>query len=159
MVIETTGLADPLPIIRLFISHADIANYYHLDGVVTVVDAKHVGERLNDKSDSGEPGEAVQQIAYADRIVLNKTDLVEEDELENVVERIQTINALATLHPAKKAIVPVDYVLGVGGFDLARVGDQVRLGVWVWWGGGLQKGVDSNKAVAVQLEFRHGLLL
>ena len=134
MLIETTGLADPLPIIRLFVASEEVAEAYHLDGVVTVVDAKHVLKRLEDKSETGDPGEAVQQIAYADRIVLNKTDLVEEKELEEVLARIGGINALASVQPAKRSVVPVDYVLGVGGFDLAKVGEQVGWILRRGWG-------------------------
>ena len=78
VLIETTGLADPLPIIKLFITRPEVGASLYLDGVVTVVDALHVQSRLEDKSDSGQPGEAVQQIAYADRIVLNKVDLVDQ---------------------------------------------------------------------------------
>ena len=59
MIIETTGLANPLPIIQLFIAHPDVAEHWHLDGVVTVVDAKHVELRLDDYTDAGEPGEAL----------------------------------------------------------------------------------------------------
>lgn len=103
-----------------------IGNSYFLDGIVTVVDAQNITKRLQDKSDEGGPGEAVRQIAYADRIILNKTDLVSSEEQEVVADKISGINSLAEVQPTERSKVTMDYVLGVGGFDLARVGDQVK---------------------------------
>lgn len=79
IVIETTGLANPIPIINTLMAHEDLMDDIRLDGVVTLVDAKHVEQHLDDKKKSEEEeavNEAVEQIAYADRILLNKVDLV-----------------------------------------------------------------------------------
>lgn len=77
IVIETTGLANPIPIINTLMAHQDLMDDIRLDGVVTLVDAKHVEQHLDDKEQSeGASNEAVEQIAYADRILLNKVDLV-----------------------------------------------------------------------------------
>lgn len=77
IVIETTGLANPVPIINTLMVHDDLMDNIRLDGVVTLVDAKHVEQHLDDKEKSEEAvNEAVEQIAYADRILLNKVDLV-----------------------------------------------------------------------------------
>lgn len=73
---ETTGLANPAPIIQTFILDQDTSDKLNLDGVVTLVDAKHVEQHLDDKKAEGDVNEALEQIAYADRIILNKTDLV-----------------------------------------------------------------------------------
>ena len=76
IVVETTGLANPAPIIQTFILDEATSENMNLDGVVTLVDAKHVEQHLDDKKEDGAVNEALEQIAYADRIVLNKTDLV-----------------------------------------------------------------------------------
>lgn len=76
VVIETTGLASPAPIIQTFFLDQSMAGNIRLDGVVTLVDAKHVGQHLDEERPGDDVNEALQQIAYADRIVLNKIDLV-----------------------------------------------------------------------------------
>ena len=86
IVVETTGLANPAPIIQTFILDQDTSDKLKLDGVVTLVDAKHVEQHLDDKKAEGDVNEALEQIAYADRIILNKTDLVgvPEQNLESI---------------------------------------------------------------------------
>lgn len=96
-----------------------------LDGVVALVDAKHVEQHLDEVKPDGVVNEAIEQIAFADRIVLNKTDLVTANDLTRLEERIRSINALAELRRAERAMVPVDYVLGVGGFDLEKIEDDI----------------------------------
>jgi G3E family GTPase len=91
VLIETTGLADPSPVVHTF-KASDLADRMRLDGVITVVDARHLEKELNDAP------EPMQQIAFADVILLNKTDLVSPEELERVEARIRKINSLATLH-------------------------------------------------------------
>jgi len=120
VVVETTGLANPAPIIYTF-TDQDISQLVRLDGVVTVVDAKHITRHLDagDKDDS--PNEALEQLAYADRIILNKTDLVTEPELEVLESRIRKINSMATIRRVQHGDIDVDYVLGIGGFDLDRI--------------------------------------
>lgn len=125
VVIETTGLADPAPIIQTFFLDPTVADKMRLDGVVTLVDAKHAEQHLDERKPKGVVNEAVEQIAFADRIVLNKTDLVDEEYLEELEERIRDINSMAQVVRAQLANVDVDYVLGVGGFDLERVEEQV----------------------------------
>lgn len=125
VVIETTGLAQPAPIIQTFFLEDSVVDKMKLDGVVTMVDAKHVELRLNEEKPDGVVNEAMEQIAFADRIVLNKTDLVSDEDLARLESRIRSINSLAHLQRAQKANVPVDYVLGVGGFDLEKVEEEV----------------------------------
>ncbi|GMH35322.1 hypothetical protein BSKO_03190 [Bryopsis sp. KO-2023] len=127
VIIETTGLANPGPIISTFYMDMTMHSKVRLDGVVTVVDAKHVERHLTKHSDTGNTNEAVEQIAYADRIVLNKTDLVEDLPLSELESRIKTINTMATVRRGQYSSVPVDYVLGVGGFDLKRVEEQLEV--------------------------------
>ncbi len=86
-----------------------------LDSVTTVVDAKHIDLRLNDSR------EAREQIAFADQIVLNKTDLVSEAELAAIEARLRRLNPLAPIHRAQRSNVPLEAILGRGGFDLDRI--------------------------------------
>jgi G3E family GTPase len=115
IVVETTGLADPGPVAQTFFVDQDVADRTRLDSVTTVVDAKHIMLRLDDSK------EAVEQIAFADQIVLNKTDLVTAEELARVEARIRRINPLAPIHRAQRSNVPLDAVLSRGGFDLDRI--------------------------------------
>ena len=115
IIIETTGLADPAPVAQTFFVDDDVAERASLDAIVTVVDAKHVLLRLEDSH------EAEEQIAFADIILLNKTDLVSPQELEEVRQRIRLINNQAKMFETVNSQVPLDQVLGVGAFDLDRV--------------------------------------
>jgi G3E family GTPase len=115
IVIETTGLADPAPVAQTFFMDEDVKARTKLDSVTAVVDAKHVLLRLEDSR------EAREQIAFADQIVLNKTDLVPEAELAEVEARLRRLNPLAPIHRAMRSNVPLEAVLGRGGFDLDRI--------------------------------------
>ncbi|KAF8054738.1 hypothetical protein N665_1318s0008 [Sinapis alba] len=126
IVIETTGLANPAPIIQTFYAEDEIFNDVKLDGVVTLVDAKHARLHLDEVKPEGFVNEAVEQIAYADRIIVNKTDLVGEIELDSVMQRIKTINSMANMKRTKYGKVDLDYVLGIGGFDLERIENSVN---------------------------------
>ncbi|PKA47845.1 hypothetical protein AXF42_Ash019856 [Apostasia shenzhenica] len=121
IVIETTGLANPSPIIQTFYAEDNVFNDVKLDGVVTLVDAKHVRIHLDEKKPKGIVNEAVEQIAYADRIIVNKTDLVSEQQVSSVIQRIRNINTMAHLKRTSYGKVDLDYVLGIGGFDLERI--------------------------------------
>ena len=114
VLIETTGLANPAPVAQTFFSDDEIRSAFRLDAIVTVVDAKHVVQHL-DADD-----ESVKQIAFADVILLNKTDLVAPAELDRLEERIRRINAVAKVHRTQNCALPLDRVLDVGGFNLDR---------------------------------------
>ena len=115
IIVETTGLADPGPVAQTFFVDEDVKAKTKLDSITTVVDAKHIALRLADSR------EAEEQIAFADQIVLNKTDLVPEPELLELEARIRKLNPLAPIHRAVRSNVPLETVLGRGGFDLDRV--------------------------------------
>lgn len=117
IVVETTGLADPGPVAQTFFVDGYLRSRTELDSVTTVVDAKHIQLRLNDSR------EAREQIAFADQIILNKTDLVPEPELQDIESRLHAINAMAPIHRARRAEVDLHTVLGRGGFDLNRIVD------------------------------------
>ncbi|GAC1337234.1 MAG: GTP-binding protein [Beijerinckiaceae bacterium] len=115
IIVETTGLADPAPVAQTFFVDADVQEAARLDAVVTVADAKWLIDRLKDAP------EAKNQIAFADVIILNKTDLVSSEELQDVEARIRGINPYAKLHRTVRADVPLDAVLGRNAFDLDRI--------------------------------------
>eukprot|EP00747_Dinoflagellata_sp_TGD_P083516 gnl/TRDRNA2_/TRDRNA2_162146_c0_seq1.p1 gnl/TRDRNA2_/TRDRNA2_162146_c0~~gnl/TRDRNA2_/TRDRNA2_162146_c0_seq1.p1 ORF type:complete len:633 (+),score=116.09 gnl/TRDRNA2_/TRDRNA2_162146_c0_seq1:21-1919(+) len=126
IVIETTGLASIAPIIQTFYAEPDINAKVSLDGIVTLVDAKHVNQHLDQGSqrEDGAVNEALEQIAYADRIVLNKVDLVSAGEVSELESRLRSVNRMAEITRAEKAAVGVDYVLGVGGFNLYKIEEE-----------------------------------
>ncbi|EPS70100.1 hypothetical protein M569_04661, partial [Genlisea aurea] len=126
IVIETTGLANPAPIIQTFYAEDQVFNDVKLDGVVTLVDAKHARIHLDEVKPKGVVNEAVEQIAYADRIIVNKTDLVGEPDVSSLIERIRKINRMAQLKRTQYGNVELDYVLGIGGFDLERIDTSVE---------------------------------
>jgi G3E family GTPase len=115
IIVETTGLADPGPVAQTFFVDEDVKARTYLDSVTAVVDAKHILLRLGDSR------EAVEQIAFADQIVLNKTDLVSEDDLRHVEARIKRINPLAPIHRAQRSNVPLEAIIGKHSFDLERI--------------------------------------
>jgi G3E family GTPase len=117
IIVETTGLADPAPVAQTFFMDEEVGKKARLDAVVTVADAKWLKDRLKDAP------EAKNQIAFADVILLNKTDLVGKDDLDEVEARIRAINPYAKLHRTERAQVPLDEVLGRNAFDLDRILD------------------------------------
>jgi G3E family GTPase len=117
IVLETTGLANPGPVAQTFFVDDGMRAEFALDGIVTMVDAHHFDQQYQNSE------ETRAQVAFADVIVLNKTDLVSGAELDGLERRVRIINPLARIvraHPAQRASVPMDTVLGIGGFDLAR---------------------------------------
>lgn len=125
ILIETTGLANPGPIVQTFFLEPEVAEHMKLDGVLTLVDAKHVEQHLDEERPADIVNESVEQIAFADRIILNKTDLVSNDDLDRLEGRIKSINSLASIKRAERAKVDMDYVLGIGGFDLEKVDEEI----------------------------------
>ena len=115
ILIETTGLANPAPVAQTFFVDENVRAKTRLDAIVTVVDAKHLPQRLEDSH------EAADQIAFADVIVLNKLDLVSPEELAAVEQQIRRINPFAKIHRTTKAEVPIAELLNQGAFDLQRV--------------------------------------
>jgi G3E family GTPase len=117
ILIETTGMADPGPVAQTFFVDDDMQRELALDGIVTVVDAKHVWLHLDDQR------EVIEQIAFADVILLNKTDLVDAETLEKLKARIHAINPAAKLFPTQNSVIEMNRILNVRGFDLERILD------------------------------------
>ena len=117
IIVETTGLADPAPVAQTFFVDENVGKKTKLDAVVTVADAKWLKDRLKDAP------EAKNQIAFADVILINKTDLVSDGELREVEARIRAINPYAKLHRTERSKIALDQVLGRNAFDLDRILD------------------------------------
>ncbi|MEA2903796.1 MAG: hypothetical protein QOI12_1183 [Alphaproteobacteria bacterium] len=117
IIVETTGLADPAPVAQTFFVDENVGRKTKLDAVVTVADAKWLKDRLKDAP------EAKNQIAFADVILINKTDLVKPEELEEIEARIRGINPYAKVHRTERAQIALDEVLGRNAFDLDRILD------------------------------------
>lgn len=126
VLIETTGLADPAPVAQTFFVDEGIQAMYRLDGIITVVDAKHVIGHLDEEKPEGVENEAVEQLAFADRILLNKCDLFEEkksgeEELKKIEARLSGINKTAKIYRTKYSKIDPKLLLNLSAFDLDRV--------------------------------------
>ncbi len=120
IIIETTGLANPAPVAQTFFVDEGVRARTRLDAIVTVVDAKNLPARLGDSA------EAAAQIAFADVVVLNKTDLVSEAELDAVEAAIRRINRFAAIHRTQRSAVDIGAVMDRGAFDLQRILADVK---------------------------------
>ena len=120
VLIETTGLADPAPVAQTFFVDDRIVDRYKLDGIITVVDSKHIIQHLDDEKPDDVENEAVEQIAFADRILLNKIDLVSDGEIEEVRKRIKGINAIAPIYQTENSLIDPSELIGIGSFDLDK---------------------------------------
>ena len=115
IIVETTGLADPAPVAQTFFVDQDVADRTRLDAIVTVADAVHLDGQL------GEHHEAEEQVAFADVVLLNKTDLVDADRLGGVEDRIKRINPYAKIIRTERCGAKLDEVIGLNAFSLDRV--------------------------------------
>jgi G3E family GTPase len=115
VVIETTGMADPGPVAQTFFTDEDIGNYYLLDSILTVVDAKHAQKQLD------EFHEAQEQVGFADRILLSKTDLVSDEDVKKLAERIRRMNPRAPVKKVHFGNAPIAEVLDIRGFNLNAI--------------------------------------
>jgi G3E family GTPase len=113
ILVETTGMADPGPVVQTFFVDEEIKSKTRLDGLITLVDAKHVHQHWD-------ADEVQEQIAFADVILLNKIDLVTPEELEALEAKIRAINGAAKIYRTQNSVIEMDRILNVGGFDLGR---------------------------------------
>ena len=115
VLVETTGLADPGPVAQTFFMDDEIRAEFTLDGIVTLIDAAHIDQQLERSNESSE------QVAFADVLILNKSDLVQEDSLIKLESRLRDMNTMARVVRSTQADVPVDTVLNLSAFDLDQV--------------------------------------
>ena len=115
VVIETTGMADPGPVAQTFFTDEEIGNYYLLDSIITLVDAKHAPKQLD------EFHEAQEQVGFADRILLSKTDLTREEETQQLIKRLKRMNPRAPIKKVNFGNAPINEVLDIRGFNLNAI--------------------------------------
>jgi G3E family GTPase len=115
VIIETTGMADPGPVAQTFFTDEDVGGYYLLDSILTVVDAKHASKQLDDFR------EAQEQVGFADRILLSKSDLVSENEIKTLSERIRRMNPRAQVKKVHFGEAPIEELLDLRGFNLNAI--------------------------------------
>ena len=115
VIIETTGMADPGPVAQTFFTDEDIGGYYLLDSILTVVDAKHATSQLDEFT------EAQQQVGFADRILLSKSDLVSENDVKILSERIRRMNPRAPVKKVHFGEMPIEEILDIRGFNLNAI--------------------------------------
>jgi G3E family GTPase len=115
VIIETTGMADPCPVAQTFFLDDAIGEYYLLDSVITVVDAKHAPKQLDEFE------EAQEQVGFADRILLSKTDLVSDEDAETLKRRLGQMNPRAPMKPVHFGQTPIDDILDIRGFNLNAI--------------------------------------
>jgi G3E family GTPase len=120
ILVETSGLADPTPVAQTFFANEQVAMQTALDAIVTMVDARHAAAHLDDRSLQGANNQAVDQIVIADRIIVNKVDLVGETELEDLEGRVRRLNATAPILRSSHARVDLENILGIGAFSAQR---------------------------------------
>jgi G3E family GTPase len=121
IIIETTGLADPAPVAQTFCVEESLKDFYVLDGIITVVDAKHWLQHLKEEKPEGVENESSEQVAFADRVLVNKIDLVDETQLKEVEENIKKINCWAQVFRTQKSQIDPMKLIGIRAFSLKRV--------------------------------------
>lgn len=123
VIIETTGLADPAPVAQTFFVDPDVAKLCYLDAIVTVVDAKHIEQQLGRERPEGVENEAEEQLIFADKILLNKVDLLtdRDRDIARIEALLRTFNPVAEIIPTAQSVVPMEKILGLDAFSLERV--------------------------------------
>ena len=114
-------MADPAPVAQTFFVEPRVSRFARLDGIITLVDAKHIEQHLDEEKPEGAENEAVEQVAFADRMIVNKTDLVSEEDLVRVEARLRSINQFAPIHRTTQSELTVDSVLNLRAFDVNNV--------------------------------------
>jgi G3E family GTPase len=127
VIVETSGLADPTPVATSFFIDPEVMDATELDAIVTLVDAKHVGQHLNDTVLDGKPNQAVDQIVAADRIIINKTDLAGEAELAALETEIRGLNQTAGILRSQYGVVDLGSILNISGFTPSYVAERAKL--------------------------------
>jgi G3E family GTPase len=121
ILLETTGLADPAPIVYTIQTNSKLSDHYLIDSIVCLADCKHLHLHLDDKKPDGSANEAQQQVAFADKILLNKVDLVTIEEKEKIKSRLASINKFATVIETERSRAPLDKILGLNSFNMESI--------------------------------------
>jgi G3E family GTPase len=121
ILLETTGLADPAPIVYTIQTNPKMSDHYRIDSIICLADCKNLSQHLDEVKPEGAVNEALQQVAFADKILLNKVDLVSVEEKETLKARLATINKFATVIETEKSRAPLDKILGLSSFNMDSI--------------------------------------
>lgn len=121
ILLETTGLADPAPIVYTVQTNSKISEHYYIDSIVCLADCKHLNQHLDEVKPDGSANEAQQQVAFADKILLNKIDLVTTEEKEALKARLAHINKFATVIETTRSVAPLEKILGINSFNMESI--------------------------------------
>jgi len=121
ILLETTGLADPAPIVYTVQTNSKMSDNYYIDSIVCLADCKHLGLHLDEKKPEGNINEALQQVAFADKILLNKVDLVTTEEKNSLKKRLAGINQFATVIETERSRAPLDKIMGLNSFSMEGI--------------------------------------
>lgn len=121
ILLETTGLADPAPIVYTVQTNSKMSENYYIDSIVCLADAKHIQIHLDEKKPEGSVNEALQQVAFADKILLNKIDLVTAEEKQALKDRLAKINKFAMTIETERSRAPLDKILGLNSFNMESI--------------------------------------
>jgi G3E family GTPase len=121
ILLETTGLADPAPIVYTIQTNSKMSENYFIDSIVCLADCKHLSLHLDEKKPDGSANEALQQVAFADKILLNKVDLVTPEEKQTLKDRLTTINKFAVVIETERSRAPLEKILGLNSFSMESI--------------------------------------
>jgi len=121
ILLETTGLADPAPIVYTIQTNPKMSDHYRIDSIICLADCKHLHQHLDEQKPDGSVNEAQQQVAFADKILLNKVDLVTEEEKIKMKERLATINQFAIVIETEKSRAPLEKIIGLNSFNIESI--------------------------------------
>jgi len=121
ILLETTGLADPAPIVYTVQTNPKISEHYRIDSIVCLADCKHLNQHLDEVKPEGSVNEAQQQVAFADKILLNKIDLVTDEEKKALIARLALINQFAKVIETVKSRAPLDKIIGLNSFNMEDI--------------------------------------
>lgn len=121
ILVETTGLANPAPVTATFTQNPVVANHFRVDGIVCLVDCKYILEHINEKREDDQINEAVTQVAFSDRILMNKIDLVTKEELQTLKSTINSINSFAELIECERSRVDLNKIMNLSAFSVERL--------------------------------------
>jgi len=123
VILETTGMADPAPVIYTIQTNPKMSDHYSIDSIICLADAKHIVQHLDEVKPEGNVNEALQQVAFSDKILLNKTDLVSAEEKEEVKARLRSINKFAEIIETERSRAPLEKILKVDSFNMESIID------------------------------------
>ena len=121
VLLETTGLADPAPVVYTVQTNPKISEHYRIDSIICLADCKHLEQHLDEQKPDNAVNEAQQQVAFADKILLNKVDLVTDEYKAKLKERVRGLNKFATIIETEKSKAPLDKILGLNSFNMEGI--------------------------------------